>query len=137
MAYKSKAYALTSKSPPASFLERSVELRRATGINLTETDYTTKDIFTTVSDLGLFIPTELILVCTAISGMTVQPQVTFMGETFTCTLTTVDDYMICQLGTVRKVAVAASSVVFFTVPALATATTYTVAADVRGYYAGA
>lgn len=131
--YYTQAPTLSAKRDTAGFLEAHIELKRADSINL-KTDDTTKEVFVTWQGLGLFVPTELILVATTIVGIVGQPQVTFMGETFTCTMTADDHFNIFQLGTADKTAVAENASCFFTVAAIANATTYTVSAFVRGFY---
>lgn len=135
MAYGSKAYALTQKAPPLSFIERHVEMQTATGIDL-KTNDTSKEVFVAIAGLGRFCPTELILVATTITGLITQPDVTIQGETFTCTMTAANDYMVCQIATANKALIAESGSVFFTVAVLANATTYTAQAFVRGFYTG-
>lgn len=131
--YRSQARPLSAKRGRASFIECYAELVDAAAINL-KTNDSTKDLGLTWQGLGVFVPTQLVLVATTITAMTVQPQVTFQGVTFTCTMSATGRCNIFNLAATDQTPIAENAMLFFTVAALATATTYLVSAFARGFY---
>lgn len=139
MAYTSQGMVISQKAPPANFLERTIELQGISGVDMKTVGSNT--VFTSVSDQGLFVPIELILVATTITALGAQAIVTFRGSDYVTTMTAANDYDVFHIGVGQVIvgiatAIAASSAVAFTVKAAATGTTYTVRAFIRGFYLG-
>lgn len=132
--FRTSSPVFTGKANPAGFLECHSEVIQSSGtIDLKVNS--TKVVGTTWSGLGFFVPSSLLLIAVTISGLTVQPNVTFMGETFVCGMTAANHYNLFSLGTNSAAsAIDINTGVSFTMSLVATATTYDVRAYVRGMY---
>lgn len=132
--FRTESPVFTGKANPAGFLECHAEtFQSSTSIDLKVNS--TKVVGTTVSGLGFFVPSYIILVAVTLSGLTVQPAFTFMANNFNCAMTAANDYNFFSLESTSAVsAIDINTNVSFTMDTVATATTYTVRAYVGGIY---
>ena len=131
--FATKTQSLSGKSNPAAFIECNAEVLRS-AVHTLKTNDTTKSVGTTWEGLGVFTPTFILVVATTITALVTQPEITFQGQTFVCTMTAANDYAIFWLDSTNRTAIATNSDIFFTVAVLANATTYEVRAFVGGFY---
>lgn len=132
--FRTESPVFTGKANPAGFLECHAEtFQSSASIDLKVNS--TKVVGTTVSGLGFFVPSYLLLVAVTIAGLTVQPIVTFMGSSYACAMTAANNYNFFNLEVITNIpAIDINTNVSFTMDTVATATTYDVRAYVGGMY---